>query len=1070
MEKNRHMRRNVLLILILLSSVLFAQNYQWSSPIVISSGSAPDLVIDDSTATLHVVNSNNRVIYTVIDSMGNIISQEPVPGTYGDNGSWTWGPAIDIDRNGYPHILYRIPKGDYRYDLYYIRKRATGWSNPLLISEDVIRGYVVRLAVDDNDHVHIIQGYVPEDMKTPYGKANYYHVYNGALIRDRTHERLGPFRVDSRLEIDVTKDGYVHIVLGYPHFDRGEVKYYRSTDCGVTLEEFDDLRSNMCIHRNGNPDLFIDGLENLHFIYGTNSDNAIDGAPSIRYVRYENYVQVMNVAATKKGYLDTYKNGAGWGCASVATSSDGLYIAIAYMKVPGGELNMVISSNSGVNWSTPIEIAPSSGGPYGAYDGRNLAVIRAYRNHFYCVYPTDTDVRLKILRDVGDFEPVAVAGGPYSGVEGSPIELDMSGSSDTGENSGIVEYAWDWDLDGSYDFVTGSSTDSYTFNDDFNGTVILRVKDNAGQFGYDTTTIRIDNVDPQIDIGADINCIEGDTLNFTCSIIEPGDDSLNVVWDMGDGKQIEGREFKYVYIDEGSGIYTVTATVSDDDGGVDVDTLNIFIENGDPIAEAGGPYTAPKNEVIEFVGTAFDPGVNDKLYFLWDLNDDGVFETGGERPTASFPEVGVYKVWLKVRDEDGGVGLDSAEVRISSEAPYIVQIPPQIIFEGEQFNPINLDDFVVDEDNEPEQLTWEYTGNRELLVSIDNRVLTVTVPDSEWWGQETVNLTVTDPTGLSGSSDIVFKVIAVNDPPKWKSLQDMEFYEDDTLKILLSYLRTMVTDIDDEPEDLSFSIMKEDYIDFLVDTLHNHFCLFAKPQWYGKETVIFVVSDTSGATDKDTVGVVVHSVPDPPDEFYLIEPMYAEYDEWPDTIIFKWHSTSDPDSGSRVYYDWKMWKYNGDPNSPDRSSIVLDTTVIFTKPENMEKGIYFWRVWAWDETGLFTESKNIGIIGIDIESDVDPLDNTVPDDFCLLQNYPNPFNPETRITYHLPKDSEVRLAIYNSLGILIRVLDCGKRSAGVYTVTWDGKDEEGRIVPSGIYLYRLKAGSNVFLKKMIKLH
>jgi len=90
-----------------------------------------------------------------------------------------------------------------------------------------------------------------------------------------------------------------------------------------------------------------------------------------------------------------------------------------------------------------------------------------------------------------------------------------------------------------------------------------------------------------------------------------------------------------------------------------------------------------------------------------------------------------------------------------------------------------------------------------------------------------------------------------------------------------------------------------------------------------------------------------------------------------------------------------------------------------------------------------------------------------PKTFSLSQNYPNPFNPFTRISYSLPKDCEVRLNIYNVLGQRVRVLVNESKKAGYYYAIWDGKDEGGRQVGSGIYFFRMEAGDFKSTKKMV---
>ena len=92
--------------------------------------------------------------------------------------------------------------------------------------------------------------------------------------------------------------------------------------------------------------------------------------------------------------------------------------------------------------------------------------------------------------------------------------------------------------------------------------------------------------------------------------------------------------------------------------------------------------------------------------------------------------------------------------------------------------------------------------------------------------------------------------------------------------------------------------------------------------------------------------------------------------------------------------------------------------------------------------------------------------NAMPEDFQLLQNYPNPFNPQTEIAYSIPEDSYVELTIYNIIGQKVKVLVDRYQRAGTRSVIWDGCDQSGEKVSSGIYLYKLQAGELIQTKKM----
>ncbi len=90
----------------------------------------------------------------------------------------------------------------------------------------------------------------------------------------------------------------------------------------------------------------------------------------------------------------------------------------------------------------------------------------------------------------------------------------------------------------------------------------------------------------------------------------------------------------------------------------------------------------------------------------------------------------------------------------------------------------------------------------------------------------------------------------------------------------------------------------------------------------------------------------------------------------------------------------------------------------------------------------------------------------IPTQYELSQNYPNPFNPSTTIKYALATDSRVSIHIYNMLGEKVRTLVNSQQEAGYYNVQWDGSNDYNQKVSSGIYIYRLEAGSFVQTKKM----
>jgi hypothetical protein len=111
---------------------------------------------------------------------------------------------------------------------------------------------------------------------------------------------------------------------------------------------------------------------------------------------------------------------------------------------------------------------------------------------------------------------------------------------------------------------------------------------------------------------------------------------------------------------------------------------------------------------------------------------------------------------------------------------------------------------------------------------------------------------------------------------------------------------------------------------------------------------------------------------------------------------------------------------------------------------------------AWSSTWRFTTD-----IGTRVQER-----EAIPREFSLCQNHPNPFNPSTMIKYDLSQQVEVKLMIFNMLGRHVRTLVEQTQPAGRYTVTWDGRNEQGLPVSSGTFLYQLRAGNFVQTRRM----
>jgi PKD repeat protein len=177
--------------------------------------------------------------------------------------------------------------------------------------------------------------------------------------------------------------------------------------------------------------------------------------------------------------------------------------------------------------------------------------------------------------------PVANAGGPYTGDEGSDITLDASGSSDPGND--IVSYVWDFDGDGEFDDAVGetaifNSTDSGVFE------VSLKVTDLDGLDSTDTASVTVENVTPTADAGGPYTGFENVPVSFDASgSTDPGDDIVSYEWDFdGDGEfdDASGQFVDFTFATFGS--YTVALRVTDADDAIGTDTASVEISEQPP--------------------------------------------------------------------------------------------------------------------------------------------------------------------------------------------------------------------------------------------------------------------------------------------------------------------------------------------------------------------------------------------------------------------------------------------------------------------------------------------------------
>jgi len=294
---------------------------------------------------------------------------------------------------------------------------------------------------------------------------------------------------------------------------------------------------------------------------------------------------------------------------------------------------------------------------------------------------------------VANVAPIVEAGPDQTVSEGDTVSFSGSCSEpcDT--------YLWDFG-DGT---TSGELDTSHAYADNGVYTVMLTITDNDGASGADTLAVTVANVAPIVEAGSDQTADEGDTVSFSGTFTDPGVlDTHTYLWDFGDGEISSELDTSHAYAD--NGVYTVTLTVTDNDGDSGADTLAVTVANVAPAVEAGPDQTANEGDTVSFSGTFTDPGVLDTHTYLWDFGDG---TSSVELDTShAYADNGIYTVTLTVTDNDGGVGVDTLTVTVGStggQAPEITEIfiienineNDIAILAGQFFDPDMLDTHIV---------------------------------------------------------------------------------------------------------------------------------------------------------------------------------------------------------------------------------------------------------------------------------------------------------------------------------------------------------------------------------------
>jgi len=460
----------------------------------------------------------------------------------------------------------------------------------------------------------------------------------------------------------------------------------------------------------------------------------------------------------------------------------------------------------------------------------------------------------------------------------------------------------------------------------------------------DDATVDEDSIANVIDVLANDSSVDGGTLwvsTFDATSVNGG-----IVADNGDGTVLT-----YTPAPDFNGADSFTYEVSDGYGGTDIATVTITISG---VNDAPMVSDIPDQIIAEgdsFATIDLDDYVDDvdntdaEITWFYSGNSELTVEIANRVATIIVPDEnwnGDETITFIASDPDGGSDDDWATFTVGSvnNPPVVSDIPDQTIDEGGSFATISLDDYVDDVDNTDAEITWFYSGSSELTVTIDgDRVATITVPDANWSGSQTITFEASDADGGSDDDWATFTVDPVNNPPVVSDIPDQTIAEGDSFATI--DLDDYVNDVDNSADDMTWSYSGNS--ELTVDITDRVVTIIVPSEnWNGDETITFRATDPGSLFDEDSATFTVGSVNNPSVVSDIPDQTIAEGDSFATISLDDYVDDVDnPDSHM-------TWSYSG--NSELTVDITDRVATITVPSEN----------WNGDETITFEASDPDG--------------------------------------------------------------------------------------------------------------
>jgi len=322
---------------------------------------------------------------------------------------------------------------------------------------------------------------------------------------------------------------------------------------------------------------------------------------------------------------------------------------------------------------------------------------------------------------------------------------------------------------------------------------------------------------------------------------------------------------------------------------------------------------------------------------------------------------------------------------------------------------------------------------------------------------------VEDEAGARDVGSFSLIVHDVNQSPEWAGPGfALEFTEDDDGRITVNLSYRF---IDPDGDEMQFSA-EGDGLRAMVSP-DGWLWVEPVPDWSGWTQLDLWANDGRGGITHHDEHVFVAPVNDLPTPFSLLTPEEGDTVRSYPTVLFSWEPSTDVEDSTIIYtlmldftnggrITWGVW---------DETEIEVPRHILGLEPDQ-PRGID-WHVWAYDGIDSICSTEKFSIVIAPLS--VGDGDALLPVELALGPVYPNPFNDVITISYAVPRQTEMSLSILDPLGRRIRTLEHGGISAGSYVTHWDGCNQNGMKVSSGMYICLLTTPDKVLLQRIVLL-